>query len=212
MADTANQFGMWQPWLPDEATSFFSTLAAPWWIAGGWAIDLFLGTQTRTHEDMDILVLRRDQDAVRMLLHGWDVQEAHPELLPCAWPFQEWRLGTPLPASVHDIWCRPHEHAPWTFQLMITDTDATNTIDDQWIFRRNAQIRGTLAAMGRKTTQGIPYLAPEIQLLYKSKGLRSKDEADFASVLPALDMESQRWLAHSLTLVHPGHPWLAKLV
>jgi hypothetical protein len=27
-----------------------------------------------------------------------------------------------------------------------------------------------------RTADGIPYLAPELQLLYKSKGLRSKDK------------------------------------
>jgi len=31
-----------------------------WCVAGGWAIDMFLGKQTRPHEDMEIVVLRRD--------------------------------------------------------------------------------------------------------------------------------------------------------
>jgi Aminoglycoside-2''-adenylyltransferase len=26
----------------------------PWFVAGGWAIELFLGTQTREHEDLEI--------------------------------------------------------------------------------------------------------------------------------------------------------------
>ncbi|MCL4541605.1 MAG: hypothetical protein M1396_04620 [Chloroflexi bacterium] len=33
----------------------------PWFIAGGWAIDLFLGRQTRAHKDVEIAVLRQDQ-------------------------------------------------------------------------------------------------------------------------------------------------------
>ena len=60
-------------------------------------------------------------------------------------------------------------------------------------------------------SNSIPYLAPEIQLLYKAKGLRPKDEADFARTLPALDEKSRQWLAQSLALVHPGHAWLTKL-
>jgi hypothetical protein len=32
-----------------------------WWIAGGWAVDLFLGEQTRVHDDVDVAVLRRDE-------------------------------------------------------------------------------------------------------------------------------------------------------
>ncbi|HEU5381678.1 MAG TPA: hypothetical protein VFV38_40175 [Ktedonobacteraceae bacterium] len=54
----------------------------PWWIAGGWALDLFLGVQTREHEDLDVLFLRRDHHEIRARLQGWDVQEAYPELLP----------------------------------------------------------------------------------------------------------------------------------
>ncbi|MHA1968943.1 MAG: nucleotidyltransferase domain-containing protein [Candidatus Hodarchaeales archaeon] len=28
----------------------------PWYIAGGWAIDLFLGLVTRSHQDIEITV------------------------------------------------------------------------------------------------------------------------------------------------------------
>ncbi|WP_236602151.1 nucleotidyltransferase domain-containing protein [Ktedonobacter sp. SOSP1-52] len=57
-------------------------------MAGGWALDLFLGVQTREHEDTDVLFLRRDQHKIRAQLQGWDVQEAHPELLPSSWPWE----------------------------------------------------------------------------------------------------------------------------
>ncbi|TMD44470.1 MAG: aminoglycoside adenylyltransferase, partial [Chloroflexi bacterium] len=76
MANDINQFGLWQPWSPREIARFFSHLAVPWWIAGGWALDLFLGAQARHHDDIDVQILRRDQHAVRVLLHEWDVQEA----------------------------------------------------------------------------------------------------------------------------------------
>lgn len=36
-----------------------------WYVVGGWSIDLFLGEQTRAHEDLEIAVLRRDHPAVR---------------------------------------------------------------------------------------------------------------------------------------------------
>ncbi|QBD81138.1 aminoglycoside adenylyltransferase [Ktedonosporobacter rubrisoli] len=201
-----NQFGSWQPWQPEDVARFFSSLTVPWWIAGGWALDLFLGVQTREHEDIDILFLRRDQHEIRALLQGWDVQEAHPELLPGSWPFQEWKRDAPLAASVHDIWCRQHKNAPWALQLMVIDAE-----QDQWISRRTAQIRGPLSTLGSINEDGIPYLAPEIQLFYKAKGLRPKDEADFARTLPALDGKRREWLAQSLALVHPGHTWLTKL-
>ncbi|MHA2306939.1 MAG: nucleotidyltransferase domain-containing protein [Candidatus Hodarchaeales archaeon] len=30
----------------------------PWYIAGGWAIDLFLGLVTRSHQDIEIIIFR----------------------------------------------------------------------------------------------------------------------------------------------------------
>ncbi|HEU5374304.1 MAG TPA: hypothetical protein VFV38_02610 [Ktedonobacteraceae bacterium] len=65
MTHEAKQFGAWQPWQPEDVASFFSSLTVPWWIAGGWTLDLFLGVQTRAHEDIDVLFLRRDQHEIR---------------------------------------------------------------------------------------------------------------------------------------------------
>ena len=70
MTDETNQFGPWQPWQPEEVASFFSTLTVPWWIAGGWALDLFLGVQTREHEDIDVQILRRHQLEVRTVFRA----------------------------------------------------------------------------------------------------------------------------------------------
>ena len=53
----------------------------------------------------------------------------------------------------------------------------------------------------------IPYLAPEIYLLYKAKGSRPKDEADFMHTLPAVDQERRQWLKKTLATAQPHHPW-----
>lgn len=70
MANETNRYDVWQPWQPHEVAELFSALTVPWWIAGGWAIDLYIGTQTREHDDIDVQILRRDQQAVRAILHG----------------------------------------------------------------------------------------------------------------------------------------------
>jgi hypothetical protein len=54
-------------------------------------------------------------------------------------------------------------------------------------------------------------LAPEIQLLYKCKGLRPKDQADFETVLPALDAARRGWLRSAIAVLSPAHPWLMAL-
>jgi hypothetical protein len=206
MGDETHSLGSWQPWSPQDVATFFATLSVPWWIAGGWAIDLFLGRQTREHEDIDVQVLRRDQRAVRTLFGAWDMQAALPPPRDEAWPFQPWRLDEVLDMAIHDIWCRPTSTQPWALQLMIADTH-----DECWLFRRTPTIVRSVAAVGSATADGIPYLAPEIQLLYKAKGLRSKDEADFMQTLPALNQERRQWLRNALTTAHPHHPWLNRL-
>lgn len=39
-----------------------------WCIAGGWAIDLYLGKEIRTHGDIEILVFREDQKILKNYL------------------------------------------------------------------------------------------------------------------------------------------------
>lgn len=43
------------------------------WFFGGWAVDLWAGSETRAHEDIDVLVLRADEDRVGAALTaaGW---------------------------------------------------------------------------------------------------------------------------------------------
>lgn len=89
---------------------------------------------------------------------------------------------------------------------MIADTD-----DEQWLFRRDPRIRRPLTSIGSQSEDDIPYLAPEIQLLYKARAPRSKDYADFLKALPHLGQESRHWLAQGLAIVHPGHPWFTQL-
>jgi len=38
-----------------------SDFKRPWYIAGGWAVDLYLGYVSREHGDIEILVYREDQ-------------------------------------------------------------------------------------------------------------------------------------------------------
>jgi hypothetical protein len=46
----------------------------PWWVAGGWALDLVLGHKTRPHADLEIAVLAGDQQALFDHLPGWDLR------------------------------------------------------------------------------------------------------------------------------------------
>lgn len=51
----------WKPLSVKQVKTVFKPFKHQWWIAGGWAIDLFLKKQTRPHDDIDVLVRREDQ-------------------------------------------------------------------------------------------------------------------------------------------------------
>lgn len=69
----------------------------------------------------------------------------------------------------------------------------------------------TVEAMNRPQ-DGVAFLRPEIQLLYKSKSLRDKVHQDFANALKAMDLAQKSWLKVVLEMVYKGsHPWLADL-
>jgi hypothetical protein len=192
----------WEPIDPAALPDLLAGVDAPWWLAGGWAIDAFLGRVTRVHEDTDVLVLRRDQAAFRAALSTWDVHAADPPGTLRPWP-----VGEVLPASVHDVWCRPAVDAPWALQLMIDDT-----IGEDWVYRRDPRLRRPLASLaGPASDARRAVLAPEVQLLQKSKGRRPKDEADLAAAAPALSPSARTWLRDALDLVSPGHDWVACL-
>ena len=51
--------GPWHRLRPADAADLFDGLDAPWWIAGGWAIEVLSGVPRR-HGDLDVCILERD--------------------------------------------------------------------------------------------------------------------------------------------------------
>ncbi|MGP4019578.1 nucleotidyltransferase domain-containing protein [Saccharopolyspora sp. 5N708] len=198
-ADTP--YGSWEPDTPAEVRRLLGGLSAPWWLAGGYAIELALGRPLRHHDDIDVLVLRRDQLAVQRALSGWDCWAADPPGV-----LRPWQPGERLPVGVHDIWCRPGPDRSWRIQVMLDESCGA-----EWVSRRNADLRRPITALGRTNRDGIPYLAPEVQLFYKAKAPRAKDEVDFDAVLPELDARQRGWLADAISTTYGPHPWLPAL-
>lgn len=201
MPRTETPWGPWEPAPLAEVVELFTGLAAPWWVAGGYAVELAVGRAYREHADVDIAVLHRDHETVRRLLAGWDCWAADPPGTLRPWPVDE-----PLPSGVHDVWVREGEGGPWRFQLMLDESDG-----DQWVYRRDPRIRRPLESCTVTAGGGFPRIAPEIQLLYKAKDPRPKDEIDFTQVLPRLAEVEKRWLDEALATEHGAHPWRDRL-
>jgi hypothetical protein len=192
--------GPWHESQPRDVASLFSNLAIYWWIAGGWALDLFIGRQTRPHGDLDVGVFRNDVKIALAALSSWDIFEAKAGVLT------RLHAGQTPRADVNSLWCRPQTSNHWTLEIMLDERDR-----DNWVFRRDARIKQPLFTVIRHNPQHIPYLAPEVQLLYKAPGPRPQDEADFDRVAPQLGADARTWLEFALRTVHPEHVWISKL-
>jgi hypothetical protein len=91
-------------------------------------------------------------------------------------------------------------------ELLLEESDA-----DDWVFRRDPRIRRPLSDIVARDSGGVPFLTPEIQLLFKAKARRERDEGDFENVAPELSPGQRAWLADALRIVRPAHDWIAQL-
>jgi predicted metal-dependent hydrolase len=83
---------------------------------------------------------------------------------------------------------------------------------EQWHSRRHWSVTKPVAELGTIDGTDIRYLAAEVQLFYKAKAPREKDQIDFAAALPHLGSQQREWLrAAILTAYGEGSPWLAAL-
>ena len=189
----------WSPLTVHEVARRFDGLGVPWWVAGGVAIDLFLGWESRPHDDLDIELFRRDRSVLLAAFEGWDLHAVSDgRLIP-------WNGGD-LPDEVFGIWARPGLEHPWAVEVMLADGDGRT-----WRFRRDPSISMSVDRLLRRSPEGIPYCAPDVQLLYKAKRNRPKDDADLARCLHRLDLHGIDWLRHALSHLDAAHPWIPVL-
>lgn len=191
-------FADFQPAL--FAATIMNAFERPWCIAGGWAIDLWLGRPTRKHKDVEIAVLREDQIALRDFLREWKFNlVTKGELKP--WRRDDRQM---LMLPIHEL------HAADTrgrkLEFLLNESDSVD-----WLYRRDARIRWPLDQWIVRGGFGVPVIAPHIALLYKSKSPRPQDELDLRSSLPKLDSELREWLTQSIGFAEPAHAWIARL-
>jgi aminoglycoside-2''-adenylyltransferase len=191
-----------------EVAAALARLRVSFFIAGGWAIDLHLGRVTREHHDVDVSILRCHQSRLHESLDGWTMKKIipHPEGLANRGTLADWRPGERLEQPVHQINVYRRGETEPALQVMLEESS-----NEEWIYRRNPAIRMPVKRMGFHSLQGLPYLAPEIVLLFKSKHLQAHDRIDFNVALPALSSDSRIWLRAALERSSPDHEWLAAL-
>jgi hypothetical protein len=186
-------------WSPGQVARHLAGTAAPWCVAAGWALDLFRGTQTREHGDIEIAIPAATFPAVRDRFPGFAFdavssgrvwEEASPDVL----------------AATHQTWLRDRATGDYLLDVFREPHDG-----EIWICRHDQTIRLPYSEIIHRTPGGIPYLAPELVLLFKAKHARPKDQADFDETIPHMTPAQHRTLAGLLARAHPGHHWLANL-
>ncbi|MFF7798409.1 nucleotidyltransferase domain-containing protein [Streptomyces olivaceus] len=186
-------------WSPEQVAERLAGVGAPWCVVAGWALDLFRGGRSRAHGDLEISVPaaafaeirdRFPEYACDAVGSGRVWADADAEALGAT--HQTWFRDPASGQFLFDVFREPHEGGTW-------------------IFRRDAGLRLPYDAVVERTADGIPYLAPELVLLFKAEGTRPKDEADFDGVLPLLGRDRRDALRGWLERTRPGHPWSARL-
>ncbi|MFD0407907.1 nucleotidyltransferase domain-containing protein [Kitasatospora sp. NPDC127116] len=186
-------------WTPSEVAHRLAGIGTPWYVAAGWALDLFRGRRTRAHGDIEIAIPAAGFPEIRSRFprcvfdaagSGRIWEDAAPEVL----------------AAVHQTWLRDPVTGNYLLDVFREPHDG-----DTWICRRDETIRLPYRDIILRTRDGIPYLAPELVLLFKAKHVRRKDQSDFDATVPHMTPAQRGTLTELLARVHPGHPWIAAL-
>ena len=184
------------PYLVDVGTALTAGNVT-WAVAGGWAIDLFVGRITRDHADADIAIWRAHQARLRSALSpDWRLEVIEDGQR------RPWLEGEEIVPPIHELHAHRAGAPASTVEFLLNEHDPS-----AWIYRRDPVIRRELqrAILWRGTT---PFLAPEIVLLYKSKDPRGHDDLDLRTALPAMTSDQRNWLRDAIARASDAHPWL----
>ncbi|TNC14111.1 amino acid transporter [Methylobacterium terricola] len=190
----------WDAWSPHELGRRLREASLPWYVAGGWALDVWHGRQTRQHEDLEFVVIRDDAHHFRAILRDLDfftVKDGIIEYLP---------PSAAPPSDVWQLWGGDMRQGCWRVDMMMEPGTP-----DLWIYKRDQTIRMARSDAIRVSETGIPYLSPVHVMLFKAKHRREKDREDFNLCLTKFSNKDRAQFIELMSELHPGHEWLEKL-
>ncbi|MEH7884296.1 hypothetical protein V7654_08215 [Bacillus sp. JJ1609] len=175
-----------------------SNFESSWFIAGGWALDLYFGKETREHSDIEIAIFRQDQFHLKDYLKGWDFKKVVSHKMI------QWKDEF-LSLPVHEIHASNRDSGE-KLEILLNES-----IEREWIFRRDGRIKLPHSSAWCYSKSGIPILNPAIVLLYKAKNTSEKDNHDFMIIKDFLTVNQKMWLRNAVHLQNSKHAWLEYL-
>lgn len=190
----------WDAWSPTQLASKLKDLETDWYVVGGWALDLWHGSQQREHDDLEFAVSPQNAATTAAHLSELTFFEANAgELLSSD-------LGPDVSESSWQFWGADLTAGQWRVDMMLERGTTRH-----WQYKRAPDLTQRRDHAVRISTDGIRYLAPANVLLFKAKYCREKDELDFEAALPRLSAQDRHTLHEWLTRYHPGHKWVHRL-
>jgi len=224
-----------------QAHEMFKTAGFDYAICGGFALDMFAGKKIREHGDFDILVFDEDKRkaAQFMLDNGWllfgrfgehgavwqylfykveDIMDSFWDDCPNFWAIQ--------PACLPQVLQKINRIQGEVYTYQVRKWLVENEIEfieigfdtregKDYVARKDPRVA---LPMDKAILHldGIPYLAPEVTLFYKSDKYSSESAyakprtiADFEAIMPLLSVEQKNWLTDAIKITYSdGYGWL----
>jgi len=211
--------------LIEDLCEHLAGMDIDWHLCGGYAIDAYIGEETRKHKDLDITVNYDDmKECIEYLKSkGWEIDApvGNGRLVSIDYALEHKEL------HFDNIWCyRKNSDFIVTvktdgvfkyanflqreqIELDFIEVLFNHIIAGNFIYKRNHMITLSVdKAFIKKNSVSI--LAPELVLLYKSTNYANTDYTnDFNMTKVKLEKERYDWFSSAMNIEYPqGHAWM----
>jgi len=226
-----------------QANDLFKNCGFDYCVCGGFALDMFAGKQLRDHGDFDMCFFKEDRQKTLQFLmdKGWPIygrfweeskpitqylfyqvgDATDPQWEECGfWAVKPggWADMYPIERAGNDVFSY-YMHEPRLQTFVFIELAFNGREGDTYILQDNPKITLPMKK-AILYADGIPYLAPEIILFYKTDKfsathpyLKPKMQADFKAVMPLLSEAQKQWLMKAIETAYPdGYEWLDGII